>query len=46
MSLVAAKKKLSAWQIEYDTGRPHSTLGCRSPIKGESKAINEEATAA
>jgi putative transposase len=46
MSLEDAKAKLSTWQIEYNTERPHSALGYRSPIQGESKPTNAEATAA
>lgn len=46
MSLEDARMKLEAWQLEYNTDRPHSSLGYRSPIQSEPKAINEKATAA
>jgi transposase InsO family protein len=46
MSLEDARAKLTAWQIEYNTERPHSALGYRSPIQSESKTINEKAAAA
>jgi len=46
LSLEDARTKLSAWQVEYNTERPHSALGYRSPLQGESKPINAEATAA
>ncbi len=46
MSLEDARCKLAAWQHEYNTERPHSSLGYRSPIEGESKPTNEEAIAA
>ncbi len=46
MSLEDARMKLEAWQLEYNTDRPHSSLGYRSPIQGEPKATNEKATAA
>jgi putative transposase len=45
-SLEDTKAKLSAWQMEYNTERPHSSLGYRSPIQCEPKSINEKATAA
>jgi putative transposase len=46
MSLEDARGKLLIWQEEYNTERPHSSLGYRSPIQSESKAINDKATAA
>jgi hypothetical protein len=46
LSLEDAITKLLAWQNEYNTERPHSALGYRSPIQGESKSVNEEAAAA
>ena len=46
LSLEDAKTKLSAWQNGYNTERPHSALGYRSPLEGESKPISAEATAA
>jgi putative transposase len=46
LSLEDARSKLSAWQNEYNTERPHSALGYRSPIQGEPESINEKATAA
>jgi putative transposase len=46
LSLEDARAKLAAWQLEYNTERPHSSLGHRSPIQGEPKPINDEATAA
>ena len=46
LSLEDAKTKLSAWQNEYNTERPHSALGYRTPWEGKSKSSNVEATAA
>ena len=46
MSLEDAKTKLRSWQKEYNTERPHSALGYRSPIQSEPELINEKATAA
>ena len=46
LSLEDARTKLSAWQNEYNTDRPHSALGYRAPLQGESKSINEQADAA
>jgi putative transposase len=46
MSLEDAKTKLHSWQKEYNTERPHSSLGYLSPIQSEPKFINEKATAA
>lgn len=41
-----ARSKLAAWQHEYNTERPHSLLGYRSPIQSEPELTNDEATAA
>ncbi len=46
MSLGDARTKLAAWQLEYNTDRPHSALGYRPPIEGEPKAVNKKAVAA
>jgi putative transposase len=46
LSLNDARMKLSAWQHEYNTERPHSALGYLSPSESESKQINQEASAA
>jgi hypothetical protein len=46
MSLEDAKTKRRSCQKEYNTERPHSALGYRSPIHCEPKLINEKATAA
>jgi len=46
MSLEDARMKLSAWQLEYNTVRPHSALGYRSPLEGESTPAKTDATAA
>jgi putative transposase len=35
MSLEDTKAKLAAWQMEYNTERPHSALGYRAPLQGE-----------
>jgi putative transposase len=44
MSLQDARSKLEAWQREYNTERPHSSLGYRSPIQRESNPSNEKAS--
>jgi len=41
-----AKEKILAWEIEYDTDRPHSALGYRSPAEIKPVEQVEEATAA
>ena len=46
MSLEDAKAKIEAWRLEYNTDRPHSALGYRSPVQYEPESINEEAPAA
>ena len=46
MSLEDARSKLSAWRKEYNTERPHSALGYRSPLQSESNSVNENAAAA
>jgi putative transposase len=46
MSLEDAKAKIEAWRVEYNTERPHSALGYRSPLHREPELINEEAPAA
>jgi putative transposase len=46
LSLEDARTKLSAWQIEYNTERPHSALGYCTPCEGKSKPSNAEAAAA
>ena len=35
MSLEDARGKLAAWQQEYKTERPHSSLGYRSPVNSD-----------
>ncbi len=46
LSLEDAKEKLSAWRNEYNTQRPHSSLGYRTPLEGRMKTSNAEAFAA
>lgn len=46
LSLEDARTKLSSWQIEYNTERPHSSLGYHTPCEGRSNSPNAEATAA
>ena len=46
MSLEDARSKLSAWRKEYNTERPHSALGYRSPVQSESTSVNGNAVAA
>jgi putative transposase len=46
MSLEDARSKLSAWRKDYNTERPHSALGYRSPVQSELKSVNENAVAA
>ena len=46
LSLEDAKTKLSAWQNEYNTERPHSALGYLTPWEGKAKSSSAEATAA
>ena len=46
MSLEDAEAKVSSWQQEYNTERPHSALGYRSPIQSEPDLTNEDAVAA
>jgi len=46
MSLDDAGAKLSAWQHEYNTQRPHSALGYQTPMERSSDSSNAEATAA
>jgi hypothetical protein len=41
MSLEDAKAKLSTRQKEYNTERPHSSLGYRSPIQCEPKPMKK-----
>lgn len=46
LSLEDAKEKLSAWRNEYNTQRPHSSLGYRTPLEGRIKTSNVETVAA
>jgi putative transposase len=46
MSLEDVRIKLSAWQHEYNTDRPHSALGYRTPLQSKPNSVNENATAA
>ena len=46
LSLEDANSKLRAWQNEYNSERPHSALGYRTPLESRSKSSNAEATAA
>jgi putative transposase len=46
LSLEDAKEKLNAWQNEYNTERPHSALGYRTPLQGRTKTINVKTVAA
>lgn len=43
LSLEDATRKISDWQIEYNTERPHSALGYRSPVESKSQSPNVEA---
>jgi putative transposase len=36
-SLAHASSIIEAWRIEYNTGRPHSSLGNRTPEESLSK---------
>jgi putative transposase len=38
MSLEDAKEKIEAWRQEYNTGRPHSSLGYQSPAEFVAKS--------
>jgi putative transposase len=44
LSMEDAREKITAWQIEYNTERPHSALGYRSPA--EIKPVNQSPEAA
>jgi putative transposase len=46
LSLEDARTKLCAWQHDYNSERPHSALGYRTPWEGRSKSSDAEATAA
>ena len=46
ISLEDARRKLSDWQNEYNTERPHSALGYRAPLEGRIKTTNDKAVAA
>jgi putative transposase len=41
-----ARSKISSWQTDYNTERPHSALGYRSPVEIDSVQQGQEATAA
>jgi putative transposase len=44
LSIEDAREKITAWQTEYNTERPHSALGYRSPA--EIKPVNQSPEAA
>ena len=46
LSVEDAREKILAWQIEYNTDRPHSALGYRSPIEMKPSQRGRQATAA
>ena len=46
LSLEDARAKITSWQIEYNTERPHSALGYRSPAEIEPVYQGVEAPAA
>ena len=46
LSLEDANAKLTAWQNEYNSERPHSALGYRTPLESRTKSSNAEANAA
>ena len=46
LSIEDAKEKITRWQIEYNTERPHSALGYRSPIENQAAEQSPNATAA
>lgn len=46
LSMEDAREKILAWQIEYNTDRPHSALGYRSPAEIEPVQQGGQATAA
>jgi len=46
LSVEDARLKLSPWQNEYNTERPHSALGYRTPQEGRIKETNGKAVAA
>lgn len=46
LSLGDAKMKLSKWQNEYNTERPHSALGYQTPSEGRANPPNVKTVAA
>jgi len=46
LTLEDARAKVSAWRNEYNTERPHSALGYRTPLEGRVKNTNVKAVAA
>jgi putative transposase len=46
LSLEDAREKITSWQIEYNTERPHSALGYRSPAEIDPVQQGADANAA
>ncbi len=46
LSMEDARVKISAWQNEYNSERPHSSLGYRTPLECRTDSIKKNATAA
>ena len=46
LSTEDAKTRLSEWQNEYNTERPHSSLGYRTPIEGRMNSSSAKTVAA
>jgi len=42
MSLEDAKEKIGAWRQEYNTSRPHSSLGYQSPAEFVAQSETKE----
>lgn len=39
-NLLDARKKVTAWKMEYNEQRPHSSLGYRTPAEFATVAVN------
>lgn len=46
LSMEDARAKISAWQNEYNSERPHSSLGYRTPLECRRDSVKRNATAA
>jgi putative transposase len=46
LSMEDARAKISAWQNEYNSERPHSSLGYRTPLECRTNSSKKNATAA